>query len=422
MTAYRDVLAYHIGDIVCSLALMLFVFQLITLFRAVRHKRRAAFVVVPAVECAIGFAFLYLLLDGIYQAHYTGGRTSYPAVVNALYDLPATAVIGIEVLLVLLTYLTLRSINRYEKSHISGGAIKETLDLLPVAVCFGDRNGEVHLSNVKMNEYCRKVTNGNLYNTNELWRIICEKGEAHGAQMLVVTDDNTALMFAKTDIQANGNLYTQITAVDFTEPYKITAELKANEKKLRDIQYRMRLMSSEQNSLVMNREILKARTTLHDEVGYVLLRSRYYFENPDEADEASIAELLTITNALLLGEAEKVDDAQTDIIDYTVKLANGIGVEVVINGAPPESAKELLALAIRECAANTVKHAEGDLLTVDVATENGKTQICLTNNGKPPMGEITETGGLLSLRKTAEAQGAKMCVKSMPEFKLTLEK
>lgn len=239
--------------------------------------------------------------------------------------------------------------------------------------------------------------------------------------MLVVTDDNTALMFAKTDIQANGNLYTQITAVDFTEPYKITAELKANEKKLRDIQYRMRLMSSEQNSLVMNREILKARTTLHDEVGYVLLRSRYYFENPDEADEASIAELLTITNALLLGEAEKVDDAQTDIIDYTVKLANGIGVEVVINGAPPESAKELLALAIRECAANTVKHAEGDLLKADIAFENGKTQIFLMNNGKPPMGEITETGGLLSLRKTAEAQGAKMSVKSAPHLIIILE-
>ena len=421
MTAYRDVLAYHIGDIVCSLALMLYVFQMITLFRAIRQKRSVEFITLSAVECAMSFAFLYLLLDGIYQAHYTGGRTTYPVAVNALYDSSFAAVIGVELVLALFAFLTLRNIKRYEKSHVFSSAIKETLDLLPVAVCFGDSKGDVHLSNVKMNEYCRKVTNGNLYNTKELWQIICEKGEVHGAQMLVVTDDNTALMFAISEVQTNGNAYTQITAVDFTEPYKITAELKTNEKKLRDIQYRMRLMSSEQNSLVMNREILKARTTLHDEVGYVLLRSRYYFENPDEADEESISELLNITNALLLGEAEKSDDAQTDIVDYTVKLANGIGVKVVINGTPPESAKELLALAIRECAANTIKHAEGDLLRMDIAAENGKTQICLTNNGKTPTGEIIETGGLLSLRKTAEAQGAKMNVQSTPQFKLTLE-
>jgi signal transduction histidine kinase len=48
-------------------------------------------------------------------------------------------------------------------------------------------------------------------------------------------------------------------------------------------------------------------------------------------------------------------------------------------------------------------------------------EIVITNNGKPPKGEIAESGGLLSLRRSAEEAGGTMTVQSQPEFKLTIQ-
>ena len=100
-------------------------------------------------------------------------------------------------------------------------------------------------------------------------------------------------------------------------------------------------------------------------------------------------------------------------------MARSIGVTVDINGDLPEqaSARTILAHAIQECAANTVKHAGGDRLNVTLS-EN---EIVITNNGKPPKGEIAESGGLLSLRRSVEEAGGTMTVQSQPEFILSIQ-
>ena len=44
----------------------------------------------------------------------------------------------------------------------------------------------------------------------------------------------------------------------------------------------------------------------------------------------------------------------------------------------------------------------------------------VTNNGRPPKGPVAESGGLLSLRRSAEAAGGQMRIQSLPAFSLTL--
>jgi signal transduction histidine kinase len=53
------------------------------------------------------------------------------------------------------------------------------------------------------------------------------------------------------------------------------------------------------------------------------------------------------------------------------------------------------------------------------ATENFAT-VTVTNDGKPPESEITEGGGLSTLRKRVERAGGTMLVQSVPVFKLTV--
>ena len=103
-------------------------------------------------------------------------------------------------------------------------------------------------------------------------------------------------------------------------------------------------------------------------------------------------------------------------------MANSIGIKVIINGSAPENSdiRKILSKAVTECAANTIKHAEGNTVTADTSINEGRTFRAITNNGNPPKGKITESGGLLSLRRDIEAMGGSAKIESEPEFKLII--
>jgi signal transduction histidine kinase len=111
-----------------------------------------------------------------------------------------------------------------------------------------------------------------------------------------------------------------------------------------------------------------------------------------------------------------------DALSRAVDMAGSIGVRVDMRGdPPPEGAqRSILAAAIRECAANTVKHAGGDRIFVEITKTAAGTDMTITNNGVPPKGPVAESGGLLSLRRSAEAAGGKALVQGAPAFSLTL--
>ena len=59
-------------------------------------------------------------------------------------------------------------------------------------------------------------------------------------------------------------------------------------------------------------------------------------------------------------------------------------------------------------------------LTVDITDEDGIVTVVFTNDGKPPEGEISESGGLKSLRSTVEQFRGEMEIASEPRFMLTI--
>ena len=82
--------------------------------------------------------------------------------------------------------------------------------------------------------------------------------------------------------------------------------------------------------------------------------------------------------------------------------------------------RALSALAICECAANCVRHADGTELYVRFWQKPDCMEVSLTNNGAVPRGKITEGGGLSMLRQRIEEAGGKMEIWSIPRFKLML--
>ena len=127
------------------------------------------------------------------------------------------------------------------------------------------------------------------------------------------------------------------------------------------------------------------------------------------------------TNRYLLAEAEETPAAE-DRLEEALRTARGIGVRVVMKGEEPAEPKlrNILGLAIGECATNTVKHAGGERVDVEIKADETHWQAVITNDGDAPEAEVTESGGLLSLRRVTEDAGGTMRIECDPGFTLTL--
>ena len=207
-----------------------------------------------------------------------------------------------------------------------------------------------------------------------------------------------------------------------TERYRIIEELRRNNAHLMELRSRMKAVSDLSGDMFIVQEESAARVALHNQLGQMLLMCRHYFEHEQDSDPAMVYMTARQMNLFLLGEAEEPVRVHGDDLQQALAMTQSIHVKVGITGDVPQeqSAREILSMAIRECAANTVKHAEGDSLTVDIVREDQSVVFILTNNGISPKTVITESGGLLSLRNSVESAGGEMLIESQPRFILTV--
>ena len=232
-------------------------------------------------------------------------------------------------------------------------------------------------------------------------------------------NDSTALFFSRSEMEMDGKKYHQLIAVDLTEQYRITAELKEKNERLLDIQHRIKVVSALSGDMFEAQEIVGARTALHDHLGQVLLMGRHYLEHPDTTDAQLVHLATQQMNSFLLREAEEPVSPQEDDIGEALRNAEAIGVAVHVTGELPaaEPGESLTLQAIRECAINAAKHAGADTLFVTVIKDKENVTVTITNNGSAPKAPIVESGGLKALREAVEtAGGTNGCLRSSCVF------
>ena len=83
--------------------------------------------------------------------------------------------------------------------------------------------------------------------------------------------------------------------------------------------------------------------------------------------------------------------------------------------------EKILIQAMHECLTNTVSHANGKKMLVELENGIDEFVIRITNDGQKPKGKIIEGGGLSSLRSLIEKENGKMIVKSEPQFELIIQ-
>jgi signal transduction histidine kinase len=105
-----------------------------------------------------------------------------------------------------------------------------------------------------------------------------------------------------------------------------------------------------------------------------------------------------------------------------LRAAEQAGIEINITGKLPENAavKNLMIIGAVEALVNAVRHAEATMLSMELTDDETFTTVRYTNNGKKPTVQITEGGGLSSLRNKVTNLGGQMTIEAEPEFSLTI--
>ena len=417
MNSLQSTVGMPLGYVLYFAALLLTAAQLAILLQLMQKKLGMARILAALLHFLLCFFLLAFLLDYSYNAVVFATPEVLQVFELRFLALPWLLYAGLEIASAGVVFLQVRVLRRYRETRLTPDTIRQTVDLLPTGLMVSEPDGTVLLANLSMTELCRKLTGELLSDAGRFWQYVESKSE----NGLIRTADGETWQFQKSLFTLDGKDYDQITAADMTEQYRVTEELSQKNLHLKEVQDRMKTVAAKERSLVADREIMQARMTVHDRMGAVLLSGKYYLDHPENVKEDELLRLLEFSNYFLLGEVEQPEN-KSDPMQEAILTAKRIGVAVEIFGEFPkgETAKRILAQAVDQCAANTARHAGGDLLSVAITESGEQITASFANNGRAPEGPITETGGLAVLRQTVEDAGGSMTVQSEPNFLLTI--
>ena len=168
------------------------------------------------------------------------------------------------------------------------------------------------------------------------------------------------------------------------------------------------------------KEILHAKTRVHDEIGHALLQTRQFLAGT-QGDAARVCAAWRQNTQLLL--AKYADEQRTDAFEQLARAAQAIGVTIARSGAFPQEGTEsaqLVEAAAHECLTNLVRHAGGTRLEIISEKTASGWRVRYLNDGAVPSGPIVEGSGLTALRARTEAASGAMEIVHAPRFELTL--
>ena len=384
----------HAG-LMCTLLIIGTIAGLFGCMCAVRCHRRLAFAICLAIT-SLDFVPLTMLLS-----HLPTDETFCPILWMAALLLTALSLIASFMLW------------HKGRQQISPISIKESCDHLPSALCFAWENGQPCLKNLKMDELSHLLTGEALLNANVFWDTI-------QSQPIVTLENGQTWSFERVRMGMSGKTVYQITGTNITEEARLQRELEKDNLRLTAMNRRLRQYGQDVQETTREKEILRAKTRVHDQIGHALLQTRQFLSGT-QGDAGSVCTAWRQNVRLLLGKYS--DEQCGDTFEQLTRAANAIGVTIERRGVfPKESAEsaQLVEAAAHECLTNLVRHAGGTQLEIIGEKTASGWRVRYLNDGSAPSGPIVEGSGLTALRARTEAAGGSMDIAYMPRFELTL--
>jgi hypothetical protein len=316
---------------------------------------------------------------------------------------------------------------RLRRQALSRDSIKQALDMLPSGIGYFTPSGGVKLYNRQMGSLFRTISQSDLQNLSEL-RDALSDCDAHSGVIRLSKErqtylfpDGKAWRYRQTEVKASdGATYTEAVFSDITELYNKNLELKAQIKRLNAISRELKWLSDNALILAREKEVLSAKTKLHDDMGAGLIAIRRILNNNRTEEAVNAVDLfrravsaIKYDNAYPRGRSE---------LDRFLQDAEAIGVKVNLTGDLPEQEelRRVMILAMRECLTNSVRHAGATTIHITVEKKEDSISMKITNDGSPPETEVVPKGGLHNLYRHILDCGGTIEIQSKPSFALTV--
>lgn len=345
-----------------------------------------------------------------------------PAIADRFCALPVWIPAAIFVLVLCnLLYLMVWEY-RFRKNTITRSSIKEGVDKLTSGLCFHLEGGRVILANRCMQELCFAITGKDLQNAQRFWDILRAGEVRRDVQWLSAGDrpsfrlpDSSVWDFARERVSG----VIQLTAANTTQIQSVMDVLKEKNAELAALNLRLKKYGENVDELTRSRERLETKARIHSELGQALLSTRRFLSEQDDAQTVPL-EMWQRNIAMLRKEAVLKEDEQP--LQMLSRIASATGMTIALTGTPPEEEKlqKLFVQAAAEALTNAMSHAHAKKLYIDLRETPYDYTVSFQNDGDRPKAEITEGGGLGSLRKKIESEGGTMSVVGIPEFVLII--
>ena len=383
------------ASLMCTLLLVGTIAGLFGCMSAVRCHRRLAFAICLAIAL-LDFVPLAVLLS----------RLPTDETFSSILWTVALFLTALS----LIASFTLWHKGRRQLSPIS---VKESCDHLPSALCFAWENGQPCLKNLKMDELSHQLTGEALLNADVFWKMV-------EPQPIVTLENGQTWSFERVRMEMNGRTVYQITGTNITEEARLQRALEKDNLRLTAMNRRLRQYGQDVQETTREKEILRAKTRVHDQIGHALLQTRQFLSGT-QGDAGSVCAAWRQNVRLLLGKYS--DEQCVDTFEQLTRAANAIGVTIERRGVfPKEDAEsaQLVEAAAHECLTNLVRHAGGTQLEIIGEKIASGWRVRYLNDGSAPSGPIVEGSGLTALRARTEAAGGAMDIAYTPRFELTL--
>ena len=316
---------------------------------------------------------------------------------------------------------------RQERQELGRDSIKQALDMLPSGICYFMPSGSVKLCNRQMDSLFRRISQSDLQTLAELQDALANCDACSGVIRLpwerqtYLFPDGKAWRYGQSKVKAeDGVVYTEAIFSDITELYNKNLELKAQIKRLNAISRELKWLSDNALILTREKEVLSAKTKLHDDMGAGLIAIRHILHRNRTEEEANAMDLfrqavsaIKYDNAYPRGRSE---------LDRFLHDAKAIGIKVNLSGDLPEQEelRHVMILAMRECLTNSVRHAGATTIHITAEKKGDSVSVKITNDGRSPETEVVPKGGLHNVYRHIIDFGGTMEIQSKPSFALTV--
>ena len=370
------------------------------------------------------FLFFLILLSVLADAF---SRMTEGLAYRTWLPLPMWLLWGMTLAADLLLLWDMAELRRQGKQALSRDSIKQALDMLPSGICYFTPSGSVKLCNRQMDSLFRSISQCDLQTLAELRDALSGCDACSGVIRLsqemqtYLFPDGKAWSYRQTEVKASdGVVYTEAIFSDVTELYHKSLELKAQIKRLNAISRELKWLSDNALILTREKEVLSAKTKLHDDMGAGLIAIRHILHNNQTEEAANAMDLFR--RAVSAIKYDNADPRGHSELDRFLQDAGAIGITVNLSGELPEQEelRRVMILAMRECLTNSVRHAGATTIQITVEQKGDSVSMQITNDGKPPETEVVPKGGLLNLYRHIMGCGGTMEIQSKPGFALTV--